>query len=124
MSDIATATEISRPRRRRVTAKVPAAQLSLRHLRQLGYTCEVVERWNPHAGIRQDLFGFIDIIAICPGETLAVQCTSAPNVAHRVNKIADSPNVAAVREAGWSIVVHGWAKKGNRWTLAREVDCS
>lgn len=100
-------------------------KLTLKHLRDEGWPLvEVVERWNPHAGIRQDLFGFIDVIAVRRGETLAVQTTSVDNVPARVRKIADHPNVGAVREAGWRIVVHGWVKKGGRWQLAREVDVS
>lgn len=99
-------------------------QLTLERLRADGYTAAVVEHWNSHAGIRQDLFGFIDVIGLRGSETLAVQATSAPNVAARVTKIADSPLVGAVREAGWRIVVWGWAKKSNRWVLQREVDCS
>jgi hypothetical protein len=98
--------------------------LTLERLRADGYTAAVVERWNPHAGIRQDLWGFVDVIGLRGTETLAVQATSAPNVSSRVTKIADSPLVGAVREAGWKIVVWGWAKKSGRWTLAREVDVS
>ena len=99
-------------------------QLSLRHLREEGYTAQVVEVWNPHARIRQDLFGIIDILALRDTETLAVQTTSAGNVSARVRKIADSEHISAIREAGWRILVHGWAKVGNRWTLTREVDIS
>lgn len=99
-------------------------QLSLERLRGDGYQAAVVEHWNAYIGIRQDLFGFIDILAVRGTETLAVQATSASNVSSRVHKIADSPHVAAVRDAGWRIVVWGWAKKKNRWVLAREVDCS
>jgi hypothetical protein len=47
-------------------------QRSLRHMRDLGYLVAVVEHWNPHARIRQDLFGWIDLLAIRDGETLAV----------------------------------------------------
>lgn len=99
-------------------------QLSLRKLREDGWQAQVVEVWNSHARIRQDLFGFIDIIAVRGTETLAVQATSAPNTSSRVRKIGESPLVGAVREAGWSIVVWGWAKKSGRWTLAREVNVS
>ncbi|HQV57391.1 MAG TPA: hypothetical protein PKV27_05220, partial [Ilumatobacteraceae bacterium] len=55
--------------------------LSLKALRDAGYTVAIVEHFNPHMRIRQDLFGFIDIIAIRPGETLAVQTTSRSNMA-------------------------------------------
>ena len=109
--------------RRRSMSKSPT-QLTLERLRADGYTAAVVEHWNPHARIRQDLFGFVDVVALKGAETLAVQATSAPNVASRVTKIADSPLVGAVREAGWRIVVWGWAKKSGRWTLTREVDVS
>ena len=76
-------------------------KLTLRHLRAEGWPLvEVVERWNPQARIRQDLFGFIDVLAVGPRGVLAVQTTSAANVAARVRKIAEHDNVAAVREAG------------------------
>lgn len=103
---------------------ISPTQLTLRKLREDGYTAEVVERWNPHARKRQDLWGFVDVIALRGTETLAIQATSATNVSSRVTKIADSPLVADVREAGWSIHVWGWAKKSGRWTLQRDVDCS
>ena len=103
-------------------------QLTLRHLRDKGWPLvAVVERWNPHARIRQDLFGFVDVLAIGPHGTLAVQTTSAKNVSARVNKIESdelAPAVAAARQAGWTIHVHGWAKKANRWVLARVIDIS
>jgi hypothetical protein len=106
-------------------AGVTPTQLTLRHLRANDWPLvEVVERWNPHARIRQDLFGFVDVIAVRRDETIAVQTTSAANVASRVRKIADHPNIGVVREAGWKIVVHGWAKKSGRWVLTREVDVS
>lgn len=103
---------------------ITPTQLTLRHLRGQGYTAEVTERWNPHAMIRQDLFGFIDILAVRDNQTLAVQTTSAANVSSRVKKIALCQHVDAIREAGWVIRVHGWRKVGNRWELARDVDCS
>jgi hypothetical protein len=99
-------------------------QRSLEFLREQGYFAAVVERWNPHARIRQDLFGFIDILAVREGETLAVQATSGDNVSKRVTKISEHENVAAVRAAGWRIHVHGWSKRADgRWHL-RLVDVS
>lgn len=104
---------------------ISPTQLTLRHLRDEGWPLvAITEHWNPHARIRQDLFGFVDVIAVRRGETLAVQTTSAANVSSRVTKIAEHPNVGAVREAGWRIVVHGWAIRKGRWVLAREVDVS
>jgi len=54
-------------------------QLSLKKLREEGYTVAVVEHWNSFA-----------------------------NMSARVKKIGDHENVGHVREAGWTIHVHGW----------------
>ncbi len=99
-------------------------QLTLKLLRDEGWTAEIVEHWNPHAHIRKDLLGFIDVLAVRGPDTLAVQTTSAANVSSRIRKIADSPHIHAVREAGWAVRCHGWKKVKGRWTLARDVDCS
>lgn len=98
-------------------------QLSLEKLRADGYLAEVVEKWIPGANIRKDLFGWVDIVALKDGETLAVQTTSYSNMSARVNKISESDTVSAVRKAGWSIQVHGWHKVNNRWAV-RVVDVS
>lgn len=99
-------------------------QLSLRELKRDGWTAEKVERWNSHAGVMNDLWGFIDIVALRGDTTLGVQATSYSNVSARVKKIADSPLIAVVREANWQIEVWGWRKEKGRWQLARRVDCS
>lgn len=112
-----------KPNRSDVAGASPTS-LTLRKLREDGYTAQIVEVWNPHARIRQDLFGFIDVLAVRKGETLAVQTTSAHNVPSRIHKIADSPLIAVVREAGWSVRVHGWAKVKGRWVLKRDEDLS
>lgn len=52
-------------------------QRTLKALRAEGYKCAIVEKWNPHARIRQDLFGIIDIIAL---DTLTVPGISAPSI--------------------------------------------
>ncbi|MFZ9649512.1 MAG: hypothetical protein ACO29C_05430, partial [Fluviibacter sp.] len=75
-------------------------QRSLAYLRDEGYLVAIVEHWNPFARIRQDLFGFIDLLAIRRDETLAVQVT-ASGVSARVKKIEASPLLGRVREAGW-----------------------
>ena len=99
---------------------ITPTQLTLRHLRANGYTAEVVEHWNSHARIRQDLFGIIDVLALCGAETVAVQTTTAANVPARIRKIVDSQNIDAMHQAGWTVRVHGWAKVKNRWVLKRD----
>lgn len=89
---------------------------SLRYLADEGWLPDVVER-RVAGNVVHDLFGFIDILAIKGEQTLAVQVTTAPNVSARVKKIADSPFLVNVREAGWAIHVHGWKHKDGQWTL-------
>ena len=93
-------------------------QRSKAYLENAGYLVAIVEKWNPHARIRQDLWGFVDLLAIKEGETLGVQTTSRSNMSARARKIAEHENVGPVRKAGWRLEVHGWAKdtKG-RWSV-------
>jgi len=99
-------------------------QLTLKKWRKAGYLCAVVEKWNMHAKIRQDLFGCIDVIAIGPGETVGIQCTSYSNVSARVKKFASMPEtVAALRDGNWRLMLEGWHKPKHR-LISREVDCS
>lgn len=97
-------------------------QRTLARLRELGYLAAVVEKWNPHARIRQDLFGFVDILAIREGEVLAVQATSGSNVSARVNKITGSVSLTVIRAAGWRVEVHGWSKNSAGRVVLRVVD--
>src|ERR1700687_2738371 len=100
-----------RPRRRSQIAFwrniVSPTQRSLAELRARGYRAQVVERWNPYAKVRVDLFGFIDIVAVGNGETVGVQATSGDNVSHRIQKIAESEAVGDVRKSGWRLLIHG-----------------
>lgn len=98
-----------------MSGKSPTVR-SLEKLRAEGYLCQIVERWNPYARIRQDLFGIGDILAIREGETLLVQTTSRGNVAARVTKIQESEHLDKILAAGWKITVHGWGKLKAGWT--------
>jgi carbonic anhydrase len=87
---------------------------------------QVTEKWNQFARVRQDLFGFIDCLAIRGDEVLAVQTTSAANVSARIHKLSTLPAVSHwLESATRKLVIHGWAKRGakgkaKRWTC-REV---
>ena len=99
-------------------------QRSKAYLEKQGYRVAIVETWCPFSRRRKDLYGIIDLLGIRPGETLAVQTTSASNVSARVKKIAESDAIADIRAAGWGFHVHGWKRGTNgRYTL-REVDVS
>jgi len=110
-----------------MATKHPATQLSLRKLRAEGWTCAVTEHFvkQPHMahGVRQDLFGFCDILAIREGRTLAIQCTSYGGVSDRIRKLKALDEVQVALLAGWEVRIHGWhhAAKGARWELKRDV---
>jgi hypothetical protein len=107
-----------------VAVGMSPTQRSLKHLRDAGYTVAIVEHYNSFTRKRYDLWGFADLLAIRTGEVLAVQTTSGSNVSARVRKIAESPLVGAVRDAGVRIHVHGWRKGSNGRYSLREVDLS
>jgi hypothetical protein len=59
-------------------------------LKRLGYKVAITEKWNPHAKIRQDAWGFIDLIAVKFGhKPIFLQVTSWPNTGARVKKIRE-----------------------------------
>ena len=93
--------------------------LSLKLLREEGYTAQVVERWNMFAKRRIDLFGFIDIVAVHPKKTgiLGVQTTSRANQSTRLIKSRDCKTLEPWLQAQNSFEVHGWAKNGPRGKL-------
>lgn len=81
---------------------------------------QVVEHWNSHARVRNDLFGIIDVLAVNDdGDVLAVQATSYTNVSARCRKITASPALAPLARAGWTVEVWGWRKVKGRWTDRR-----
>jgi hypothetical protein len=105
-----------------MAAKSPT-QRSLEYLREQGYHCEVVEKWNSFTKQRKDLWGWCDILAIRKDEVLAVQVTAA-GVASRIKKIQDSDTVALVRDAGIRIEVHGHTKNSKGKFVMRIEDIS
>ena len=99
-------------------------QKSLQALEKEGYLCAVVEKWNPFVKIRQDLWGWCDILAVRKDEVLAVQTTSWSEVSKRIKKIQDSDTVGKVRDAGIRIEVHGWKKNESNRYVCKVVDIS
>lgn len=102
-------------------------QRTLRELRQQGRVCGIVERFNsfvgPH-GIRQDLFGFIDIISLDPERGIVgVQSCGSSFSAHK-RKILEECTMNAIEwlNSGGVIEIWGWRKvklkrggKAMRW---------
>ena len=95
---------------------------TLEALRRAGFVAGVVERWNAHTRTRQDLFGFLDLVAVrgdVPG-VLGVQATSGANGASRIAKILEEPRALVWVSAGNAVQVWSWRKilvgRRRRWS--------
>jgi hypothetical protein len=106
----------------------PLTQRTLRALRVDGWMVQVVEKWipapsHPAGGVRKDLWGFGDVLAIKGDVTLLVQTCRAADVATRLAKIRETTvrigdgddaredlALPLVLRAGWRVEIHGWAK--------------
>ena len=101
-------------------------QRSLAYLRKAGYTVAVVEHFNHFIGIRQDLFGFADLLAFRPGmPVMLVQTTTGSNVAARRTKVLQNATAKLWVEAKGEVCLHAWALRGKRgerklWTCEAE----
>jgi hypothetical protein len=85
------------------------------HLRQAGYLVANVERWNPYARRRQDLFGCIDTLALAvdptpAGKVLAIQSTSGDHHVERIEKVRAAIRERPVLTAYFKIQVWSWRK--------------
>ena len=91
-------------------------QRSLKLLREQGYHCEIVEKYNSFIRQRRDLWLFCDILCLKGKIILAVQTTSdnGGNMSAHIQKIKQSPCYEMVKDAGIKIAVHGWKKSGKR----------
>lgn len=111
---------VPNPARKKKSGNSPT-QRSLKHMRALGYVCDIVERRVPFQFVTKDLFGFIDILCVKDEDIIGVQTTSGDNVAARITKITEHENWPLVCKA-IRVIVHGWRKNAkNRWVL-REVE--
>lgn len=103
-------------------------QRTLREQRNLGRRCQIVEKFNPHVGphgIRQDLFGIIDVLSLDPEHGfVGVQSTGSAFSQHfrkltedRAQECLDWMN------AGGRLELWGWrkikAKRGGKAKIWR-----
>ena len=87
-------------------------QLTLKRLREEGWSPWIVEVWNPHSRTRQDLWNFGDILAQrLDSPPLIIQTTSYSNVSARKKKILDNEDAYIWVQAGNLLDIHGWHKK-------------
>ncbi len=109
-------TEQAKPKRAKT---VSPTQRTLAQLRKDGWTTAITERWNPFAKIRQDLYGFCDVLAIGCGHILAVQACAGASHAARRDKILAEPRARTWLESGGRIEVWSWAKQGPRGAVKK-----
>jgi hypothetical protein len=102
-------------------------QRSMALYKKHGYQCGIVEKFNsnigPH-GIRQDLWGAVDIIAVAGKHTVGIQACAASGHGSHVTKLADEPRLFPMFDAGWRVVVLSWKKPGaqsRRWSWRHTV---
>jgi hypothetical protein len=91
--------------------------------------CAIVEKWNQFAGphgIRQDLFGIIDVISLDPERgVVGVQCCAGSGFKNHLNKLLVERHQETyewLRTPGTSLELWGWRKlklkrggKATRW---------
>lgn len=89
-------------------------QRTLDFLRAGSFTPAIVEKFNPYAGAygrREDLFGFIDIIALSDKNIIAVQACGADWSPH-VKKMSEDKEYFVKKwlTAGGLVLLMGWRK--------------
>lgn len=93
-------------------SKISPTQRTLRELKQRGCHCGIVERFNRFAGehgIRQDLFGIIDLVALYPNNIAGIQCCGSDFAAHD-RKISESDMAIEWLRSGGILELWGWRK--------------
>ena len=103
-------------------------QRTLRELRNRGMICGIVERFNSFAGphgIRQDLFGFIDIICLDPSRGIIGVQSCGNSFSQHYKKITEEKNQECYEwlRCGGKVELWAWRKlklkrgsKALRWT--------
>lgn len=93
-------------------------------LRKRGVLVAKTEHWNHYAKCTQDLFGFVDTVALDPttyDDFLCIQSTTDSHHSARVKKILANENLATILRHA-RVEVWSWAQRGKRklWTVRRE----
>lgn len=104
--------------------KTSPTEKVLEQLRQRKFLAQVVERWNPFAkpfGVRVDLFGAIDIVAIAPAPNVivGVQATAVSGMSARRKKALEREFLPKWLDAGAEFWVFGLDRKAGRYKLDR-----
>ena len=89
-------------------------QRTIKWLKEQGCLAGIVEKFNPYAGefgIRQDLFGFIDIVAIAPCVGIVAVQSCGQDFSGHIRKLTEERNEAVFEWLKYSPVwLVGWRK--------------
>lgn len=113
------------PAKKRKASTSPTKR-TLAECRKRGWVAQVVERWNPHAKVRVDLFGVIDLLVMGGGRILAIQACAGASHAARRDKVLAEPRARQWVELGGALELWSWSMRGDRgarklWTLRVEA---
>ena len=93
-----------------------STQRTIRLLKDSGIICAIVEKFNSHVGphgIRQDLFGIIDILALDPVRgVVGIQCCTTSFKKH-IDKIIEEKaqnTIEWLKTPGTKLEIYGWRK--------------
>ena len=105
-------------------AGISPTSRTLKYYRTQGWEIDIVERFNPYAGkfgIRKDLFGIIDLIALAEHSIVGVQSCGQAFAEHK-RKLLDSSFSLEWLKSGGRLILIGWRKlklrrgsKAMRW---------
>lgn len=89
---------------------------TLQRLKKDGHTAQRVERWQmrPQAshGIRIDLFGCIDVVAIIDNRITGIQCGAMSGHGAHKKKCLAEPRLREWLQAGGGFLIHSWGQMG------------
>lgn len=95
--------------------KTSPTKRSLDLLRERGMHVQVVEKWNPFAKQRVDLFKWIDIVAVDRFAILGVQTTTKAHMGERLEKAKGNQALIDWIRSGGRLELHGWRKLKTGW---------
>lgn len=87
-----------------------------------GFKVFKTEHWNPFVkrsdggvGVRQDLMGFCDLLAIREDQILAVQCGTLQGRNEHIKKLSKNTNMITWGIAGGRVELWSWRKLKQGW---------
>lgn len=101
------------------------SQRTIALMKKEGYMTAVAEKFNTFAKVRQDMYKWIDIMAIHSEkrEIVGIQTTTASNLAARVAKAVAKREFKTWLLAGGVAEFHGWELKNNDKKTKKTWQC-